>query len=285
MEPGFEGPRWIIPLTKMDTSAEVPVPSQEIPPDVGVVQLEEMSLWRRLRQSGDAAAREQLLARHLPYARVVAATYYAKRFENDVEFADYLQYASVGLLEAMDRFEPDRGAQFRTFAARRMHGAILNGVEKLTERQQQISARQRIRSERMAAVKELARKRAAADAPVPQKGTEQLFKYVSEVGLGLALSWMLEGTSMLENPDRAESIPFYRNEAIRQMRQRLAAAVECLPPQERTVVRCHYMQEMPFEQVATMLNLTKGRVSQIHKQAMSRLREALADHGGLDVTF
>ena len=246
---------------------------------------EEAGLWLRLRECGDAQVRERLLALHLPYARVVAATYYAKRFDDEIEFADYLQYASIGLLEAMERFEPDRGAQFRTFAARRMHGAILNGIEKSTEKQQQISARRRIRAERVAAVKDIATERAGAKAADAPKGTEQLFKYVSEVGLGLALSWMLEGTSMMDDADRVESIPFYRNVAVKELQQRLFKAVEDLPPQERTVVRCHYMQEMPFEQLATMLNLTRGRISQIHKQALLRLRAAVGEDGGLDVSF
>lgn len=239
---------------------------------------DEALLWQRLREHGDARAREQLLARHMPYARVVATSYYAKRFHNEIEFGDYLQYASVGLLEAMERYEPGRGAQFRTFAARRMHGAILNGLEKFTEKQQQISARQRIRAERMQAMKDLASEEAGLKAGAAPRSTEQLFKFVSEVGLGLALAWMLEGTSMVDEPERAESVPFYRNLEVRQLRERLLGAVESLPPQERTVIRSHYIQEVPFEEVAAMLQVTRGRVSQIHKQALLRLRNQVRDH-------
>src|SRR5207247_5117094 len=97
---------------------------------------EEAALWRQLRATSDAQAREKLLALHLPYARTLAATFYARRFHDEIEFGDYLQFASVGLLEALDRYDPGRGVQFRTFAARRMQGAILNGLEKLTEKQQ-----------------------------------------------------------------------------------------------------------------------------------------------------
>lgn len=246
---------------------------------------EEFLLWRRLREQGDADAREQLLARHMPYARIVASSYYAKRYDDEIEFGDYLQYASVGLLEAMDRYEPDRGAQFRTFAARRMHGAILNGLEKLTEKQQQIHARQRIRSERLQALKELASEEAGLKAGAVPKSTQQLFKFVSEVGLGLALAWILEGTSMVDEPERAESVPFYREVEMKQLRERLLQAVEALPAQERTVIRCHYIQELAFEEVASILKVTRGRVSQIHKQALIRLRAAVAGDAGLDVSF
>src|SRR3954470_6491881 len=142
----------------------------------------ESALWQRLRDSGDALARSQLLDMHLPYARVVAAIYYSRRHHNEIEFGDYLQYASVGMLEALERYDPSRGVQFRTFAARRMHGAILNGLERLTEKQQQIAARQRLRGERVQDVKALAGAEASGGAPVEP---ERLVRFVADVGIGL----------------------------------------------------------------------------------------------------
>lgn len=241
---------------------------------------EELALWRQLRSGGDGAARDSLLALHLPYARVVAATYFGRRFHDEIEFGDYLQYASIGLLEAFERFDPDRGAQFRTFAARRMHGAILNGIERLTEKQQQISARRRLRAERTEAIRQLAEERAQDGAT---SDAEKLVRYVAEAGIGLALAWMLEGTAMVDNPQRAETLPFYRSAELRQFREQLLRVVDELPAQERAVVRSHYLQDMPFERVAAMLNLTKGRISQIHRQALLRLRESLAGHASLDL--
>ena len=127
---------------------------------------QESDLWRRYKADGDAAARAALLACHLPYARVVAAMTYARRYNDEVEFGDYLQFASIGLLEAFERYDPSRGVQFRTFASRRMHGAILNGIEGLTEKLQQIAARQRIRRERLDDLKDSA---TAPTAPVAAK--------------------------------------------------------------------------------------------------------------------
>jgi RNA polymerase sigma factor FliA len=166
-----------------------------------------------------------------------------------------------------------------------MHGAILNGLERLTEKQQQISARQRVRSERAAAAKDIAQQQAGLQPGDAPRGAAQLMTYVAEVGLGLALSWLLEGTSMVEDPARAETVPFYRSTEVRQMRERLLALVESLPAQERTVIRNHYLQEIPFEEIAAMMNLTKGRISQIHKQALLRLRHGASEDGGLDVSF
>ena len=239
---------------------------------------QEAALWQRLRDSGDAAARDALLALHLPYARVVAKVYYAKRFHDEIEFGDYLQYASVGMLEALERYDPGRGVQFRTFAARRMHGAILNGLERLTEKQQQIAARQRLRTERLQDLKSLA----ADGAP---QGPQQLLRFVSEVGIGLALCWMLDGTSLVEGAEASTSMPFYQSVALRQLREKLLRAIDILPAPERTVVRSHYLQEMQFDAIAVMMSLSKGRISQIHKQALLRLRGLVRDQADWNASF
>jgi RNA polymerase sigma factor for flagellar operon FliA len=245
---------------------------------------EEALLWQQLRAGGDAQARSKLLDLHMGYARVVAASYYARRFHNEVEFGDYLQYASVGLLEAVDRFDPDRGVQFRTFAARRMHGAILNGLERFTEKQQQIAARQRLRAERLQDLKAVAGERSGT-GELPPRDAQQLLAFVAEAGIGMALCWLLEGSGMVEGPAEGVWQPFYRGTELRQLRERLARAVEGLPVQERTVIRGHYLQEIPFERIAGDLQLTRGRISQVHRRALLRLRGLLAGEGDFSALF
>lgn len=247
----------------------------------GADTAQELSLWRRLREEGDESARQCLFDAHLPYARTVAATYYGRRFSDDVEFSDFLQYARLGLVEAMDRYDPGRGVQFRTFAARRMHGAILNGLERFTEKHQQIAARRRLRAERAQDVKSTA----LADAPAPPHDAHKLLRYVSEVGLGLAVCWMLEGTGMVENGEPAVAAPFYESAALRQLRDSLRDAVQALPPQERMVVQGHYFQDQPFHDIAATLQVTRGRVSQIHRQALLRLRALVREQAAWSASY
>lgn len=241
----------------------------------------EASLWHRYRQEGDAAARDALLACHLPFARVVAAVSYGKRFNDEVEFADYLQFASVGLLEAFERYDPARGVQFRTFASRRMQGAILSGLEGLTEKLQQIAASRRMRAERLQHVKEVA---GAGDRPPRERGPRKLADYVVEVGIGLALCWILEGTGLVDDGEGV--VPScYESTALKELRVRLLQAVDALPQVERQVVRNHYLQGIAFDEIGGALGLTKGRVSQLHKQALVRLRGALRASMAWEATF
>lgn len=239
----------------------------------------EAGLWERWRSHRDALARAELIELHLPYARIVAASYYGRRYHNDIEFEDYYQLASVGLIEALDRFDPSMGVQFRTFASRRMHGSIVDGLERATEKQQQIAARQRLEAQRRESIKHAQGNGALAGTG----SSEQLLKYVAEAGLAFALGWLLDGTGMMEAGERAEQIPFYRSVAVRQWREHVVDLVRALPPQEKFVIQSHYLQEISFEEIAATLGLTRGRISQIHRAGLTHLREALAASGACDV--
>ena len=236
---------------------------------------DEARLWATCGQ-GDAVARETLIAHYLPYARVIAAKLYAGRFHDQFEFDEYLQFATVGLLEAVERFDPVKGAQFKTFASRRMMGAILNGLERLSEQQQQIAARQRLAQERLASLKE---------EEGPATGDpERLFHYLAEVGIGMALSYLLEGTGLVDTGERL-ALAQYDSVEMKQLQRRVQELVGLLPEKEQLIIRYHYLQEMSFQEVALRMDLTKGRISQLHKKALESLRYHLAQSRQCDVAW
>jgi RNA polymerase sigma factor for flagellar operon FliA len=109
-------------------------------------------------------------------------------------------------------------------------------------------------------------------------------RFVSEVGVGLAVCWMLEGTAMVELPGAAGTAHFYEGVQLKQLRERLMRALERLPSQQKTVLKSHYLQDVPFERIASDLQLTKGRISQIHKQALLHVRKLLGNAADWDLT-
>ena len=243
---------------------------------------QEHQLWQRLREHGDAAAREELICRYRPFARVVAATYYGRRIDDDIPFDDYHQWALVAMIESVDRFDAARGVQFKTFASRRMHGGILDGIESATEKQRQIAMRRRLREERVASELKAAQDAAAANSG----GVDDIFRVLAEVGIGLALGLMLEDSGMIapapdaQAPDRA-----YAHAEQRQLTASVQRAMSSLSEQEQTVIRCHYMEDLLFSDVALKMGLTKGRISQVHRQALAKLRSLMRAGDGLDVAL
>ncbi len=263
-----------------------------LPPDPprGLNQAALDRLWQRTREQQDSQARDELICHYLPYARMVAATYYAKRYHDEIEFAEYMQLATLGMIEALDRFDPARGVQFKTFASHRMHGTIVDGLSCTTEKQQQIALRTRLKQDRLNSIKQATPAAQDPTAPTakPAFGADKLLNHLAEVGIGLALAWLLEDTSMVQAHDDAADtrhIPYLQSLELKQLQERVRNLVDTLPSQQKVVIRCHYVQEIPFEHIATMLGLTKGRISQIHKQALNAMREKLKGRRSCDVAW
>jgi RNA polymerase sigma factor for flagellar operon FliA len=91
---------------------------------------------------------------------------------------------------------------------------------------------------------------------------------------------MLEGTSLGAGEGGADArAGAYETLEWRHMQARLAAAVAALPPREAELLRNHYEHGLSFAQVAELLGLSRGRVSQLHRAALERLRKAMAGYG------
>ncbi len=240
----------------------------------------EAVLWAKWKTNSDFAAREQLVDIYMPYAKTVAASMYVKRYANDVEFAEYYQIALVGMLDAMDRFNVETGTRFSSFAGPRMRGAILNSMEVHSEKYQQISVRQRLNAQRMAASKEMASQTESANPG----DSDQIFRRLAEVGLGLALSWLLDDSGMVSDEGLTTRIaPVYESLELKQLQGQIRSLVEQLSRQEQKVVRYHYLQSTPFEEIAEIMNISKGRVSQIHHSALKNLKWLLATQRDCDL--
>jgi len=220
-------------------------------------------LWTRWVQCRDANDRHALVECYTGFARMLAAKCYAGRISAELEFGDYLQFAMVGLLEAIDRFDLGAGVKFETFAGLRINGAVLNGVESLSEVQRQASVRHRVVKERSASL-------AARAADQPASALEKL----ADIAIGLALGFALEDSGVYEGSgERAVPDNAYSRLEMRQLVQRLADCVESLPEQQRVVIHRHYFQQVSFDEIAASLRLSKGRISQIHSAALAGLRE------------
>lgn len=225
---------------------------------------QERSLWQGVAQ-GQAAARERLITNYLPFARMIAATLYANRHFNEIGFDEYMQFATVGLIESVDRFDISREVSFSTYASARVRGAVLNGLESLSEKQQQVSLRKRLMQQRLASLDD-----SSGDE---NQATDPFFKLV-EVAVGLAVGYMLEGSGIWQEEDAGYVDNVYGLCELEQLRTRIKELVEVLPEQERHVIKSHYFQGHSFEDISDLMKVTRGRVSQIHRKALRSLKEA-----------
>lgn len=234
---------------------------------------DELTLWRRLRKQGDAVARERLLELHMPYARSIATIHWLRRSGDDMHFDDYVQFAALGLIECLDRFDPNQGVGFRVFAERRLHGSLVDGLEQFTEKQQQSAGIARLMAQRREATPESEEGNAQPPAAPVSRSTDRLLRHVADAGIGFALTWLLDGSGMALADDPVANIPFYRSTELRQLRERMLELMKQLTERERAVIRGHYFQGLTFEQIASHLGISRARVKQLHRRAIERLRD------------
>src|SRR5882672_5803235 len=242
---------------------------------------EELELWKRLADSADADSRGRLIELYLPLSRAIAASLFGSRLADDAEFADYMQYATLGLIEAVDSFDWRRGVQFNTFATYRIQGAIRNGLLNFSERREQVGLAVRLKKERLESLQQK-----EDEAPRRRGRGKVLIREMADIAVVWALSYLLEGSGMLAPRSEANYVEqFYDGLELRQLKDRLVSLVDALPDQERRVVKYHYFQNLEFTEIARIFGVTKGRISQIHKHALLLLREGHAIVGGLDMKF
>ena len=222
-------------------------------------QLEE-EYWKTLKANPQASERFTLIDHYTYLARNSAVHYYRLRSSDDIEFNDYLQLAMLGLLESVQRYDPDKGASFSTFANYRIKGALLNGLEKSTELRDQIAFFRRSRRTRITSI---------TDNNL-NENDDQFTKLVS-VTVELALSFMLEDAGFLLRDDMLDD-ELYNKECSRILSTQLGMIIDNLPEKERLIIRNHYFHAMSFDDLAKLCSLSKGRISQLHKTALTKIR-------------
>jgi RNA polymerase sigma factor FliA len=235
-------------------------------------RLVEAQLWGEFLLARDPKARERVIERYLGVAHKLAAIMFSKRIHNQVRFEDYLQYARVGLLEAVDRFNPGRETSFETFASYRIRGAIANGLEKSTEWAAQAAQRRRARLRERAESVGAAPTPATPEREKPSDG----FGHLVDATIMLAMGHVLEDTGEWSSSASPEGVDPYRSVQRDNLRKRLILMVQALPQREQEIVQCHYFEHMEFQAIADALNVSKGRVSQLHARALRLIREGVA---------
>lgn len=227
------------------------------------------AIWRHYCHHRDILSRDALVKIYLPFARMVAAKVFAKRVDEEISFDDYHQFARVGLLESIQQFDPEIGVKFETFSEHRIRGAILNGLEFQTEKQQQLSLSKRVRSKRAE------RRQVQPDFGLASLKEERaaVFELLTQESVGHAIAWLMENTGCVAPNDREyQEFPYYQALEFKQLSAKIQACISQLSPSEQKVIRYYFFQGILLDEVAETLSLTKGRISQIKRAAIDKLR-------------
>jgi RNA polymerase sigma factor FliA len=231
------------------------------------------------------AERERMMLEQLPAVRWMARRIH-ERLPQHVDLDDLVSAGTLGLLDAMKKYDPARKVQFRSYAQFRIRGAILDSLRTLDWSPRDLRRKGR-------AVEEVIRRLTAQYGRAPSEpevaremglGLEDYQQLLGELkGLGIGTLHVERSEDSGEEelsyvPGRQEDDPLFR--CLRgEMQERLAGAIDQLPERERLVVTLYYYEEMTMKEIGLVLGVVESRVSQIHSSAVVHLRARLAEYG------
>ncbi|MET1036855.1 MAG: FliA/WhiG family RNA polymerase sigma factor [Aeromicrobium sp.] len=231
-------------------------------------------LWLSFKQTGDAGARERLIVQYAPLVKYVAGRVRAG-LPPQVEQADLISDGVIGLMDAIDKFEPQRGLQFQTYAVRRIRGAIIDGLRRsdwvprsVRDKFREIDAAQVALERRLGRTPEDTE--VAAELSISVAELRSVYGKISYTHVG-SIDEMgsayenasAQGLSFLADHDRDDPPEFLR-------------VVHQLPERDRVIVALYYWERFTLAEIGMVLGISESRVSQLHTRAMLTLRRHMA---------
>lgn len=247
-------------------------------------------VWARYQGSGDPAARSELVDEYLPLTRYVASQM-SRRLPPSVEFDDLVSYGSLGLLDAIEKFDTSKGVKFGTYAVNRIRGAVLDELRSLDWVPRSVRTKHRA----------VERALAHLESVLGRAPTED--EMAAELGVGLSdLPGMLSDASAtslvgLDDPgngrtqsildtlvDTASDDPL-ASRIGGEVAETMAAIVARLDARQRTILALYCVEELTLSDIGDVLGVTESRVCQMHTRTVSALQDELGARGAGVVAF
>lgn len=233
------------------------------------------SLWQRFKEHGDRDARDRLVVHYSPLVKFVAGRV-RSGLPPSVDQADLVSDGVLGLMDAVDKFDPDRGLQFQTYAVTRIRGAIVDGLRSTDWVPR--SVREKIRDVDAASVRlETALGRPPSDRELASElgvTVEELRKLYSQTAHTSVVSF--EALQEDDGPRATADLPGADDD----LPAGFLAAVRDLAERDQIVVALYYWERLTLAEIGRVLGVTESRVSQLHSRATLTLRRRLVEAAG-----
>ena len=248
--------------------------------------------WVEYKQTGSAESREELILHYAPLVKYVAGRV-SSGLPSTVEFGDLMSYGVFGLLDAIEKYDPERGIKFETYAIARIKGAIIDELraDDWVPRSVRFKARE---IERAYVALESELRRIPTDEEVADRLGVTLEEYVNLLGRMSFMSMVALDELWTVGGDRSDKIcladtvedmkvkdPSQTFE-LEEMKDIIANAINRLPERERIVVSLYYYEGLTMREIGEVLLVTESRVCQMHTKAILRLRARLGEMLGFE---
>jgi RNA polymerase sigma factor for flagellar operon FliA len=236
-------------------------------------------LWTLFKDTGDRKARDRLILHYSPLVKYVAGRV-AAGLPSTVDQADLVSYGVLGLMDAIEKFDPERAIKFETYGISRIRGAILDELRAIDWVPRSVRAKARA-ADRAYARLEHQLRRSPSDAELAEElhtsvGELQLLFRQTQVAGVLQLDEVLFGRETTLGDQLADQSdgPGVQLE-MAETRRILAAAIDQLGDREKTVLTLYYYEGLNLSEIGEILGVTESRACQIHTKAVTQLRHRM----------
>lgn len=242
-------------------------------------------MWKKYKETGDAGIREKIILEHLPLVKYLSGRM-AIKLPNCMETNDLESCGTVGLLEALEKYDPDKGVSFYSFAFNRVRGAMIDEIRKLNwaprslwkKMQELNSASEKFYNEKGFVINDgaLAESMGISLSDLNHIKTQQQRAVVSSLDENHPSSNTSLGNRIedINSPDPLELIE--REEE----RQLLAKAILDLEEKDKMVLSLYFQDKLTLKEIGYVLEISESRVCQIRSRALARLRQIYIKYRG-----
>ncbi len=228
-------------------------------------------------EEGTSADRERLILEHLPQVRLIARRIH-ERLPDNVSLDDLISTGVVGLIAAVDNFDPSHGVQLKTYAEHKIRGAILDGLREMDWAPKNKRRRAKQIEAAIASLEQQLRRvpgeeEIAAELKVSLEEYQQWLYEVRGLTIGSFefASEDQDGDLLDYLPDSDDKLPSTTLERA-ELERLLAQAIDQMPKAERTVLSLYYHEEATLREIAEIMQMHLSRIAQLKAQGILRLR-------------
>jgi RNA polymerase sigma factor FliA len=244
-------------------------------------------LWSKYKHQGDQAARDRLILAYAPLVKYVAGRM-SNGLPAHIEESDLISYGLLGLIGAIERFDPAREIKFETYAVSRIKGSIIDELRSLDWVPRSVRSKAR-EIEKVCALLENRLHRAPTDQEIADElgvSVDEFQVSLSQIAntsiVALDELWAISGSdgdqsALIDTIEDPKSKDPSRMLDLSEMKARLAAAIDALPKREKIVIALYYYENLTLREIGEVLGVTESRVSQLHTKAILRLKGRLRD--------
>jgi RNA polymerase sigma factor for flagellar operon FliA len=235
-------------------------------------------MWARFKATGDKVTRDELIVHYAPLVKYVAGRV-GVGLPPHVDPADLVSYGMIGLIDAIDKFDPDRSVKFETYASNRIKGAILDELRATDWVPRSVRSKARALEEAQARLQGSLKRmptdaELASELGVSEEELGEMLAQMSFAGIAPLDELIGEGISLADTVQDQRLGPSEVLE-VREARRLLGEAISELGERERDVLALYYFENLSLAQIGDALGVSESRACQIHGKAVIQLRVAM----------